>query len=368
MIECSLFSSCSGCCISTEVTNIPIVKELSSFLESPLEVVFSRATRWRSRAKLAVRKESGLLKIGLFQEGTHRVTALQECPLHYQEMDVALSYVYELFSLGHLEPYDEKKQTGRVRYIQLHRQRSSGKVQLALSFLGGGLEEKERLCLAAAAKKQSLWHSIWSNYTVSPTNTIFSDQWEYLEGEEDFFQDVGSASFCVHPSSFFQANIDVWEKIIEEIRLWITPGAHIVELYAGVGCLGVNLSDLASKVTFVESSPLSQECFQKSTIPSFLREKCFFVLGRVETFSFDGSEEVIVVDPPRKGLSCECKEKIHGSQATELVYVSCGAYSFMRDLDDLERRGWKREKIKSFLLFPGSNQLEIVAYFRRVVV
>ena len=73
---------------------------------------------------------------------------------------------------------------------------------------------------------------------------------------------------------------------------------------------------------------------------------------------------MIIVDPPRKGLSKECKSKIFNSNATQLIYVSCGYDSFIRDAKEILEKGWILDHAKGFLLFPGTNHVEIIAHFK----
>ena len=139
----------------------------------------------------------------------------------------------------------------------------------------------------------------------------------------------------------------------------------LFELYAGVGCIGLFLAYKAKKVTLVESSPHAKSCFETTVkkLSTAIQKKCFFLSSKVEEVDLQDAE-VVLVDPPRKGLSKECKDKIFKSNAAQLIYISCGYESFMRDCSEILEKGWKLENAKGFILFPGTNHVEIVANFR----
>lgn len=361
-IFCDVFPICSGCSRQKNLESPSIWKEILSSLGSS-ELVCGDLLAWRSRAKLAVRGSVDSPLIGLFEEKSHTVIDLSCCPLHYPVMDEALLRIRKQMKIYRIEPYEEKKHMGRLRYLQMVSDRQ--KVQLTLVWNGESLTEKEK-SFVKQLYKEEIFHSIWSNYQPKRSNTILGNFWKLEEGEEDFFQEIRGISFAFHPSCFAQAHLSLFEKMIEYIDSLVVEGRYIIDLYSGVGCIGLSLAAKAKRVLLVESSPYAKSSFEKSLekLSGSIREKCFFLSSFAEDVDFSEGD-VIIVDPPRKGLSKECKEKIFTSHAKQLIYVSCGPESFMRDSREILEKGWILQEAKGFLLFPGTDHVETIASFTR---
>jgi tRNA/tmRNA/rRNA uracil-C5-methylase (TrmA/RlmC/RlmD family) len=358
--SCSIFPRCSGCIFQKDVTNPQSWKKLKEILGES-ELIYGDLISWRSRAKLAVRGSVEKPLIGLFEEASHSVVDLERCPLHHPVMNHALEKIRELMKIYRIEPYRESEHSGRLRYLQMVSNRKD--VQLSLIWNGEFLKENEK-AFVKQLYNQRMFHSIWSNYHPKRSNTILGDLWNLEEGEADFFQEILGISFAFHPSCFAQAHLSLFETMLKYIDFLVGEGKTLIDLYSGVGCIGLFLAPKALKVRLVESSPYAKKSFEKSLdkLPEELKGKCSFFSSTVENVDFSEAD-VIIVDPPRKGLSKECKKKIFASHAKQIVYVSCGPESFARDYQEILQDGWILQEAKGFLLFPGTDHVEIVASF-----
>ena len=370
-ITCSLFPRCSGCKLQKNVRLPPVWKEITDFFEQKniiAELVSREITEYRSKAKLAVRGSTTFPQIGLFMEGTHKVMDMPFCPLHYPIMDKATALIKEKMVQYEIVPYEESGSKGCLRYIQMMVNRKTNKLQLSLVVNGENLSEKEFKFIQDIYESGSFWHSIWVNFLPGSTNTILGNNWKLLHGEEEFWQELLGIDFYFHPSCFSQAHLSVFEEMLKYIDFLVPKASSVLELYAGVGCIGLYLAQKASKVVLVESSIKAQECFEKtaSKLSEEISRKCTFFSSSVEDMIFPIEKiDILIVDPPRKGLSKKCKEKINLLQPTQLIYVSCGPISFIRDSKELLEKGWILNKARGFLLFPGTDHAEIIASFTR---
>lgn len=368
--SCPLFSVCSGCKHKEEVRTPPVWEEICGFFQKiapflSLELISGEIIEYRSKVKLAVRGTENNPKIGLFKEGTHEVVDLEECPLHYPLMNEALKDLRVKMKSFFIKPYEEKTHLGRLRYLQMFIDRKTLKIQLVLVWNGKSLEKEETL-FVNQLYNSGFYHSIWANFSEKKTNSILGDEWKLLEGNEEFIQEIGNIPFHFHPSCFSQAHLSLFEQMISYVESLVSENKTLLELYSGVGCFGLSLAHKAKQVTLIESSPHAKSSFEKTlkTQPLDIQKKCYFLSGFAEEMSWNQAE-VILVDPPRKGLSKAGKERIHQSEASELIYVSCGFDSLMRDTEEILARGWKIDQIKGFLLFPGTNHVELIVRFFR---
>ena len=156
-----------------------------------------------------------------------------------------------------------------------------------------------------------------------------------------------------------------------------------LELYGGVGTIGLNLIDIVSSLTSSDENPNNVACFQGSVDasgwPDKMKDRARYVGKNAtamikDTQRFLAKSDVLVVDPPRKGLDGPVLSALTGSESTIkhlpnpqlVVYVSCGFDAFQRDCDALLGSGrYELEHAEGHLLFPGSDAIETLAFFLR---
>lgn len=335
---------------STEFSTPPIWAEIQAYF-GRVQLVRGKATHWRTRAKLAVRGIPNDIKIGLFKPGTHEVEPLIDCPDHHTSINEAL----HTLSKASFTPYNEQTLTGDLRYVQLSVQRTTGKVQLVLVSNGKGKCD----ALAERLMSEYDWHSIWINVQEGSTNTIFGPTWIHHSGPTYLEETILGRKFYFHPASFVQANLDLFEKILIDIKSWVIPEQHIIEYYAGIGIIGVTLEEQCKSATLVEINPFAEECFRQSNPPPHFQ----FFTGPTENY-LHLLKDVLIVDPPRKGLDQKVLNALKDTSLKQILYVSCNFETLKRDLDVLKESGWEIEQVKGYYLFPHTNHVELLVDLR----
>lgn len=341
---CPHFSHCSGCELS-DPYNPFVWREALHFFQSvgvDPEFIYDGFSQTRMRAKLAVRPGPS---IGLFKKGTHEVLSIPDCLVHHPSINRAVKILNEEMILQEIIPYSEGGTSGSLRYVQLFVERSTGQVQLTL------VTRKPIDAFCESLRKYDFWHSIWQNIHTSASNAVFGSIWNHFSGETFLWQRLGANSYPFHPAAFSQVHLPLFEKMLEKIKTWVLPEDKVVELYAGVGVIGLSLG--VESLTLVENNPYAHLSFKQ--LKSKARYQC---IDAKET-DLSGYD-LTIVDPPRKGLDAEILPKITSSR---LIYVSCQFSSFKRDAEKLFALGWKLKEAAGYLLFPGTNHVEIVAIF-----
>lgn len=367
-ILCPHFTLCSGCSHNISVDELPLIQEARSFVAAKGIISFlinvGMPSEWRYRAKLAVRgtKENPL--IGLFEKGSHRAVDIPECRVHHPAINKAAALCRKWIQDNSLEPYNEETGTGELRYVQMTVERQTGRVQLVFVFN----EYREGIAKDLWDYDRELWHSFWLNENQRRDNVIFGESWSLLYGEEWLWDTFCGRQVCFHPASFFQANPAMFELLLKRIQETVPAGSSIVEYYAGAGVIGLALVNKAESIQCVEIVPLAERCFSKSRelLPPHEREKISFLRGTSATHKhlIMPPTNVVIVDPPRKGLEPELLKALGETTTLEmLVYVSCGWNGFKKDCEALLKAGWKLKMAEVFLFFPGSDHIEVLAIF-----
>ncbi len=379
-IHCPRFEVCSGCVFNEGVDKPVILKEVRDFFElqgiRSVKVISGPARGWRCRAKLAVRGIPEHIQIGLFKEGSHEVVDIPDCRVHHPNINKALEYVRDLIRSESIQSYQESNDQGILRYLQLVVERSTGRIQLAFVINSATLDAEtcelwtmrfEKLAGAAP----DLWHSLWLNGNNRRDNVILGDTWWRGWGQEFLWETLGKAEVAFVPGSFGQANLGLFEKILEEIRALVPPNSKVAEYYAGGGVIGLNLVQQCLWLRSCEVNPYSRPCFEASVekLSPEIRQKQDFHYGSAGSFSNWVSEaDVVVVDPPRKGLDEPLLKALTADtvHAKRLIYVSCSWKSFPRHCEALIHAGWTLISASAYVLFPGANYVELVTVFDRV--
>ncbi len=347
---CPHFSECSGCVVEN-VFRPPIWNEACLFFEKNgvhPEFIVDGFEGVRLKAKLAVR--SGPV-IGLFKKNTHDVIPIPNCLIHHPSINRAVVLIKQEMIRHNVTAYQENPPRGTLRYIQLFVERTTNRVQLTLI-----LNHKHGVePFYQSLMKHDLWHSIWLNQQSGSTNQILGEHWEHIYGELFLWQTLNQTRIPFHPGAFSQTHLPLFEKMLQSIESWVKPNEHVLELYAGVGAIGLSLQKKVKSITLVENNPFAHLSFQqtKAKIPYHLID------ARDANLS---GYDLIIVDPPRKGLDPTMIPKL---DADRLIYVSCGFESFKRDAERLICLGWKLREAKGFLLFPGTNHVEILSLFEK---
>jgi len=347
--SCLHFGACSGCVLSQTMSSPPIWDDVRKYFSCLIELEIGLLQGWRTKAKLAIRGRSDAPEIGLFKAGTHTVQTIPHCKAHHPSINRAVLLLKEAIRAENISIYNET--FGLLRYAQFFVDLVTGRVQLVL------VVQKEDFSLDRLVKRllsMGNWHSIWLNVQSAQTNRILGERWILVSGDRYLSQKLAGKPFLFHPAAFAQAHWTLYEKLALYVVEKIPEGSQLVEFYAGIGVMGILAASRCESVQLVENNPFSYESFQANANPGHVT----YHLADAGKSLLDA--DCVLVDPPRKGID---ESLLHALQKREgkLIYVSCDFGSFVRDADKLQESGWQITAGRGYLLFPGTNHVEVVA-------
>ncbi|HSX10366.1 MAG TPA: methyltransferase [Chlamydiales bacterium] len=347
---CPHFSLCSGC---THATLDPPIWQEALTLFAPLKPTLHTLgfSQTRYKAKLAIRPGP---QIGLFKRNTHDVIPIPHCLVHHPAINRAAHLLQQAMTLHNLSAYSEATATGTLRYAQFFVDRATSLVQLTLI-----INDTHNLQpLLDTLSTHDLWHSIWLNHQPKSTNTILGSTFQLIQGEPFLWQTLNSTPVPFHPGAFSQTHLPLFELMLRQIESWTPPNTRILELYAGVGAIGLTLASKAKEITLVENNPFAHLSYNQAAKPNITYYPTDAKEAPLTTY------DLIIVDPPRKGLDPELLPRL---SAPQLIYISCSFESFKRDYHQLLAHGWRLKDAAGYLLFPGTNHVETLALFEKCV-
>lgn len=370
MKHCRHFLHCSGC-LYEELEKTPDVffRAKDYFLhEHALDLALEkgRPMGWRGRSKLAVRQGSDTHQIGLFEKNSHRVQAIPHCLVHHPAINEAVKRVLQ----WSFSAYDEVHHTGDLRYIQCSVEEKSSTVQLVL-VLNCSPENEAVMNLwrekIHRAFDPSFWHSIWISCNPRKTNTIFGTYWEKVIGKDAIWHTLLGVDTAFGPAHFMQANLEMYERLLSDLSAHYTKEDRVLELYAGIGTIGIQAARHCHSVTLTEVQSQAEPYFEltRRMLPSEVSRKIrYLVLSAKESTRLVQDADTCIVDPPRSGLGKEVVDALlRGQNVKKLIYVSCGFNSLVADLTHIKKEhpNYKIKAAKAYLFFPGTDHVEIVA-------
>jgi 23S rRNA (uracil1939-C5)-methyltransferase len=333
--------------------------------------VVSGATRgFRLRARLAIRGRRGAPKVGMFQLGTHRVVPIPDCSIHHPLINRVVAVVRRSLVDADVTSYAEATHAGLARYLQVVVERST---QTAQAVLVANSPEAAPLAACLDLIRERLGdelHSLWFNSNCGRSNTILGPDFHQWCGPPSVVERFGGAAVHYPPGAFGQNNLEIAERIVDHVRTRVPEGARVTEFYAGVGAIGLSLLPGVSELRMNEVSPHSLQgmALGLADLDPASRAKVTVVPGPAGAVAAVAASaaQVVIVDPPRKGLDPELLEYLCEHPPERLIYVSCGLESLSSDTAQLTSRGNLRlTELAAFNLMPFTEHVETVACFER---
>lgn len=333
----------------------------------PPEVIDGPRFGFRHRARLAVRGRTENPKIGIFEGGSHRVVHIPDCRIHHPLINDVARIVRRTMVEHRLAPYSDAAHAGSVRYLQIVVERASETTQLVVVTREASAEPFAAFFAALAERLGSQLHSLWWNGQPERSNAVLGELWQRFAGPEAVSEVSFGTRLFYPPGAFGQSHLSLADRIATAASEFIPDEARLVEFYAGVGALGLPLAKRLRKLTLNELSPASLAGLERGVreLPEDVRARVRVVPGSAGDAAKELDDaEVVLVDPPRKGLDPALLQRLVQTPIPRLVYVSCGLPALLREAELLLDSGaYRLTALRAFALFPYTEHVETLAVF-----
>jgi 23S rRNA (uracil1939-C5)-methyltransferase len=332
-------------------------------------VICGQTAGFRLRARLAIRGRLGSPKLGLFEQGTHRVVHIPHCIVQHPLINRVAAVVRCALVDARVTCYSDKAHLGLARYLQVAVERSSQTAQVVVVANSAAPEPLEACFDLIRERLGSELHSLWFNANCERSNAILGPEFTHWCGPAAVIESFGGARVHYPPGAFGQNNLDMAQAIIAHVRSQIPKGARVAEFYAGVGAIGLSVLSAAGEIRLNEVNPHSLRGLELglAALDSANRAKVSVFPGPAGAARATAAgAEVVIADPPRKGLDPELIEYLEENPPERFLYVSCGLESFLHDAARLTSHGKLRlAALTAFNLLPFTEHVETVARFER---
>lgn len=327
---------------------------------------------YRNKAQYPVSSKKNRVYAGFFRAGTHQVVENDRCLILPEAADDVKKIVVDYVNHYRISAYDEADHKGLLRHIYVRRGAVSGQVLVCLVVNGRKLSHTEDLIrrLQAVPGFTSLVLSV----NTKPGNTILGDEFINLYGPGYIEDTLCGLNFRLSPRSFYQVNHYQAQRLYDAAisQAEITKNDLVLDLYCGVGTITLAMAKAAGKVIGVEVVEQAVQDAKENAVRNGIKNAEFFC-GDAGKAALELEEkgirpDVVVVDPPRKGLNADTIEALDRMSPRRIVYVSCDPATLARDVALLKERGFSLKNAQAADLFPRCDHVETVALMTRTDV
>ena len=319
---------------------------------------------YRNKAQYPVSAEKGRLYAGFFRAGTHRVIENQRCRILPEETDRVKDIVVRHANRSGVSAYDEIAHKGLLRHIFVRRGAVSGEILVCLVI--NGTNYPKTGALIDALKAVPGFTTLVLNHNTKKGNTVLGPDNTVLYGPGFITDTLCGLTFRLSPHSFYQVNHHQAEKLYEAAiaQAGITKADRVLDLYCGAGTITLIMARVAGAVLGVEVVPQAVEDARENARRNGIENAEFFCGDAGEAAAMLAKKgekiDVVVVDPPRKGLSPETAAAVAAFAPRKLVYVSCDPATLARDIARLKELGFHLKSAQTVDLFPRCAHIETV--------
>ena len=379
-VDCPVAGPCGGC----SLRHLDYAAELRAKQESVLDA-FRRigglevpvldilpspdVDRYRNKVQFPVGiDKNGVPCIGFYAGRTHRIVPCPDCKLQPSVLNEIGNALCAFFAQQVIRPYDEQSGKGLVRHIFLRRGAHSGQIMVCLVCTRAKLPHAEQLCTALRGQFPAI-STILLNVNAKNTNVILGSENHILYGPGYIEDTLCGVPVRLGPLSFYQVNTLAAERLYGVAAQYaqLTPDDTLLDLYCGMGTIGLSMADHCRELIGVEIVPEAIESAKANaarmgdTIAAKSRFFCADAGKAASQLAAEGLHpDVVMLDPPRKGCDEATLSAVVTMSPRRVVYVSCNPATAARDAAWLEQNGYHAEKVQPVDLFPRTKHCETV--------
>lgn len=373
--RCPAFGKCGGCVYrhisySAELAaKEQIVRDaferIGGLTPEFLPIVGSELTeRYRNKLQMPfARTDGGEIVSGFFSERTHRVVPVVDCRLQPEIFSEIVNFIKQRCAALKISIYNEQKHEGVLRHIYLRKGSKSGEI-CAVIVARRNVPEFKKLAAELMRKFPEL-KGVALNLNPDKTNVILGERELTLSGSADISDEMCGVCLDISPKSFYQVNTPQAERLYKQAAEFAEPkGKTILDLYCGIGSIGLSMASEAKKIIGAEIVPEAVENAKKNALQSGFSNAEFICADAAEAASQLVESglvpDVILLDPPRKGCGEQTVAACVKMAPERIVMISCNPATAARDCKLFSESGYKVETVRAFDLFPRTRHIECV--------
>lgn len=318
---------------------------------------------YRNKAQVPVRQINGKLTTGFYRRRSHDLVPMENFLIQDVKIDAEIIKVRDVLRKYKVRGYDEQNQKGQIRTIMVRRAYFTGEMMVVLVSRTRDISHYKDIAKEIMDNPEV--KSLYLNVNSKNTNVIFGQEMTLLAGKKYIDDKILGHTYRISPRSFYQVNPVQTQKLYQMAidKAELTGKENVVDAYSGIGTIGISLADKAKHVTGIEViEDAVKDADQNAKLNNI--ENADFVVGKTEDVLNEWAKnnmsvDVLMVDPPRKGLANSLIDSLKNIKPKKIVYISCNPATLARDLSLLSDT-YEIGDITPVDMFPMANHIESV--------
>ena len=319
--------------------------------------------RYRNKAIFAVDTVDDRTAFGFYRPRSHNLVPVKDCLLQSEECICAARAVTEFMNERGLSPYDEATGKGTVRHLFWRESRQGDRVLCIVTARGFG--SATPLLIEWLRSQVPSLTGLVLCVNKRKGNTVLSGEFHTLWGNPDVRETLCGNVFEVALQAFLQINPPQAEALYARALALAGTGKLCLDLYCGAGTVTLALAHQFERVVGAEIVPEAVENARASAENNGVRNAEFVCADAAEVAEMGLQPDVVVVDPPRKGLAESVIRDIARMEPDRVVYISCSPATLARDLKFFADEGYTVDIAEAFDMFPRTAHVETVVLLTR---
>lgn len=377
-VDCDTYKRCGGCNMrhikyedTLKMKQNAVQSLVNKTLKNKIQVKstygMEKPFHYRNKAQypLGINK-NGEPVIGVFANRTHEVIPMQKCLIQNAQSEEIAKFILQFIKDNNISIYNEHTEKGLFRHIVIKVGIKTNEIMCVLVINGNQIPKESEL-VSILVQKYPNMKTIVKNINTKNTNVILGKENINIYGSGYITDILGNYTFKISPLSFYQVNPIQAEKLynIGVQAAKITKNDVVFDLYCGIGTISLFMARYAKKVYGVE---IVEQAIEDANENAKLNniDNTEFIAGDTEIILDDLINnkniipDVVMVDPPRKGLDNKTIENILKIKPDRFVYISCNPATLIRDLAKFEDI-YDISEIQPVDMFPFTSHVESVA-------
>ncbi|MFW5985402.1 MAG: 23S rRNA (uracil(1939)-C(5))-methyltransferase RlmD [Halanaerobiaceae bacterium] len=325
---------------------------------------------YRNKAQFPLGKdEDGQIYTGFYARGTHDLVTNEECFIQHQLINRIKREALDLMNEYEFSVYEEEKDRGLLRHLVVRTGVCTNQALVVLVTAETCFAEGEEFAHRLRSRVPEL-KGVYQNINPAQTNVIMGKEMNLLSGEKKITEYIAQVKYQISPLSFFQVNTLQAGKLYQEIskQAQFTGQEILLDAYCGPGSIGIYLAEEVKEVYGIEENEKAVVDARHNAQINH-QKNCTFIQGKVEQelpalLVEQDKPDVVVVDPPRKGLSDTFRDLLLKVQPRKLIYVSCNPSTLARDIKYFSE-DYNFGSFQPVDMFPQTYHIETVTCLQR---
>jgi len=369
--ECNVFGKCGGC----DWLNISYQEQLR-FKQIIIEEIFQKiridkiepiiasqkSFYYRNKSFLPLSEFKDEPIIGIFERNSHRVISHKKCFIQPEIFDQICREFLEYIKLAKVQIYNEKTGKGTIRHLGFRISESTKELLVIVVTKTSKLPFTKQLVRILLEEFPQIT-GIIQNINTIRGNKILGKNDKILFGKNHLFEKIGNFQYKLNFLSFFQINQEITGELYSFIKENIKERATVIDAYSGIGSIGLFISEKVKQVFCIENNEQAVFDAEFNANRNNIRN-CEFIRGDVEekisVLCRQNQIDVIIFDPPRKGLNEEIIKAVSENKIEKIIYISCNPSTQVRDIEKFIAIGYRIRKMQPFDMFPQTYHIENV--------